>query len=223
MKKNCIIILDTNICIFRTLAIVKPRILERAIIDKVTLKIDELRNNKLACTLVITETTLGELNNDKILFRRINIYCIEKLHHKLGDRRTLLVFGAAKKSIGKFILKHKITQDFKNFLHGCNLNIPKINNFYLSFPQKIADITSKKVAGLSGYERSRKLAQRPNNLPEENDRVLLSEAIEISKNVANDVYIFSYDSDFTEFQEEIKEKFKINILKIDDLIVPEEI
>ena len=222
MRKNCIILLDTNICIFRTLAYVKPKILARDILDKVILKIDTLRNNNLACTLVITNTILSELNNHKILFKEINDFCIEKLHHNPnGDYRTLAIFESAKKSIGKFILKHQIIQPFLDFVQNCNINIDEIDRFYLSFPEKLAEITSRKLNGLTFNQRNRRLAERPNNLPEINDRILLAEAIEINKKVDNDVYIFSQDSDFTEFSEEIKKQFGVNILKIDDGIEPE--
>jgi len=206
--------LDTNICIYRTLAYIEPRILRREDLEKVTEKIDTLTNNKLSCKIIITDTIYSELKDNDILFEEISDYCTNKLHY--NRYKSLIIFEQAKKSINKFLIKYCLDQELKSFLKKKNLNLKEIDKFYLAFPDRLKKITQKKLNHLRPFQKNKKLSQRPKNLPEKNDRILLSEAIELNKNTDNDVYIFSNDSDFTEFWDEINKKFTINILKIDD-------
>lgn len=222
MKKNCFILLDTNICIYRTLAYVEPRILKRELLDKVTDKIDILTNNNLACKIIITTTIINELRNQEILFWEISQFCMNNLHHKSGDYKTLRIFEKAKKSINKFLIKYQIGKELIRILGDSRLDLTEINNFYLNYPEKLNKITQNKVMKLKQFQKDKKLRERPNNLPEENDRILLSEAIKINNSNENDVYIFSNDNDFIEFVEEIKTKFNVKILKLFDSIEEED-
>ena len=45
-------------------------------------------------------------------------------------------------------------------------------------------------------DSQRKLKNRPNNLPEESDRFLLAQAIELNNLFNQDICIFSNDNDF---------------------------
>ena len=63
-----------------------------------------------------------------------------------------------------------------------------------------------------------KLKHRPKNLPEESDRILLAQAIELNNLFEQDVCIFSNDNDFLEFRSEILDEFGIKILSPDDSI-----
>ena len=60
------------------------------------------------------------------------------------------------------------------------------------------------------------MTKRPNNLPEENDRLLLCQAIEFKDKINSNVGIFTNDSDFLEFKAEIKSDLGIEIIGIDD-------
>ena len=220
MKKNCFIILDTNICIYRTLAYVKPRILRREELDKVTEKIDTLTNNNLSCKIIVLDVVAQELSSNEILFWEISQFCTNKLHHKIGSYKTLKIFEQAKKSIIKFILKYKLSKELREELVEPR-ELTEIDKFYLNYPEKLSKITNNKLKYLNSSQQTRKLLERPNNLPEDNDRLLLLEVIRINESNDNEVYLFSNDGDFTEFGKEIKENFDITILKVDDFITEE--
>ena len=220
MRKNCFIILDTNICVYRTLAYIQPRIINRDELEKVTEKIDLLTNNNFSSVIIISDTIVQELKNDEILFWEISNFFIKKLHHKKGSYQTLQAFSKAKKSILKFIEKYKLKGEIKeNFISSITLG--DIDKFYLKYPKKLAQITQRKLSYLRPSQQEKKKIERRDNLPEINDRLLLLESIKINRGNRNDVYIFSNDKDFTEFKKEIKEKFDINILEINDPIIEE--
>lgn len=222
MKKYCFILLDTNICIYRTLAYAEPRILKRDDLDKVTDKIDMLTNNNFSCKIIISDTISSELMNNEILFWEVSQFCINKLHYKPNSYQTLQIFEKSKKSINKFLIKYGLANELRISISKHHLNLRDVDNFYLSFPERLMEITLNKLNNLKPFQRNKKLSERPNNLPEENDRLLLCEAIELKKNNENDIYIFSNDSDFTKFETEINKKFGIKILKLDDAIEKED-
>ena len=148
----------------------------------------------------------------------VSQFCINKLHYKKGSYQTLQIFSKAKKSIQKFILKYRLDQEIKKNLRP-PIKIEEIDKFYLQYPERLEKITNKKLNYLTPLQQKKKIIERPNNLPEENDRIFLLEAIRINESNSKDVYIFSNDSDFVKFREEIKKKFGVNILKIDDPII----
>ena len=86
-----------------------------------------------------------------------------------------------------------------------------MNEFYSQFPEKLKKITAKKINHLNGWKKKYKIKQRHNNMPEESDRLLLCQAIELNNNSDARIGILSNDSDFTKFIGEIDEKFNIEI------------
>ncbi|MFA7707858.1 MAG: hypothetical protein WCX73_02830 [Candidatus Pacearchaeota archaeon] len=217
MKKESLILLDTNICIYRTLAYVQPKIY-RTELDEVTNKIDSLSNNNFKCNIVISNLVISELKNNSILFWEINNFCFIRLHVR-NKYQVLKIFNQAKKSMGKFISKYSISQELEENIKNYPLNLQEIDQFYLKFPQKLQSLTHTKIKNISNPRQKQiKISQRPNDLPEETDRKLLCQAIEIKKLHHSDVYIFSCDGDFTEFVNEIPLEFGINILKLGDTI-----
>ncbi len=216
MKEECLIFLDTNICIYRTLAYVEPKIY-REELRQVTDKINRLTNNNFRCVFIISDLVISELKNDQILFWEINSFCYTKLHLK-HSLRILKIFMQAKKSIGKFIDKYGMTNEQYENIKSYPMHINAIEQFYLKYPQKLVELTNSKVNGMNLRQKRDKLSQRLNNLPEETDRKLLAQAIESNRSHHSDVYIFSNDGDFTEFANDIQTEFNIQILKIEDVI-----
>lgn len=214
MKKESFIFLDTNICIYRTLAYVEPRIYLREELDCVVKKIDIFTNNNFKCQVLISNLVISELRNQSILFKEINDFCLNKLHLKRYE--ALSIFNKSKKSITKFLLKYGIKKDLLQKIKNYPNNLKEVNKFYLQFPNELKNLTNKKISNLKQYDKQRKISQRPNNFPEENDRKLLSQAIELLKFHDSEVYIFSNDGDFTNFKEEILKKFNIMILEVSE-------
>ena len=216
MKKESLILLDTNICIYRTLAFVEPKIYAREDLDKVKNKIDNLTNNNFKCKCIISNLVISELKSDNILYWEVNKFCVTKLHMKPYEGLKML--QQVKKSMEKFILKYSIDSDLFEKIKGYDSNSRAIEQFYLKFPYKLYKLTQMKISGLNPKQKQIKINQRPQNLPEEADRKLLGQAIEIDKIHNSEVYIFSNDRDFTEFVEEIPIHFNIGILRINDEI-----
>lgn len=214
MKKESLIFIDTNICIYRTLAYIQPKMYWDEL-DKVVEKINTLSNNNFQCELIISNLVISELKDDKILFWEINKFCITKLYKPY---ETIKIFTQAKKSMGKFILKYGIETSLNEKIKDFHLNIDAINTFYLKFPTKLQNLTKLKTNTLNSRQKLAKISQRPNDLPEETDRMLLGQAIEAQKIHHSDIYIFSNDGDFTEFTSEIPGEFKVNILGIGDVL-----
>ncbi len=214
MKTKSLILLDTNICIYRTLAFVEPRIYARDDLDKVKNKIDTLTNNNLKCKVIISDLVISELRSDNILYWEVNKFCVTKLHMKPYEGLKML--QQVKKSMGKFILKYSIDSNLYEKIKNYHLNMGDIDQFYLKFKTKLYKLTQLKISGLGSKQKQIKINQRPQNLPEDTDRKLLGQAIEIKKIHDSDVHIFSNDGDFTEFVEEIPAHFNIKILKIND-------
>ena len=102
MKKESLVICDTNICIFRTLALIKPEIYNDDL-EKAKKLIDDLTNNNFRCKIVLTDITIQELKNNLILFGCVSDFCIKRLHYKYADFRMRKIFSQAKKSIIKFM------------------------------------------------------------------------------------------------------------------------
>ena len=90
-------------------------------------------------------------------------------------------------------------------------NLVEVNKFYLQFPEKLKEITDRKIGHLKGWRRDNKIRQRINNLPEKSDRLLLCQAIELGEHKEESIGVLSNDSDFTEFTNEIFGKFDIEI------------
>jgi hypothetical protein len=214
MKKESLILLDTNICIYRTLAYVKPKIY-RDELEKVVNKIDNLTNNNFQCKFVISDLVISELKDEKILFWEIKQFCINKLHLR-KEYESLKIFNQAKKSMNKFILRYAIDSDLCEKIKKYTVHLKDIDKFYLNFSSKLSSLTQLKIKDSNPKQIQIKISQRPNNLPEETDRKLLGQAIEIKKNYHSEVYIFSNDGDFTEFNNDIFKEFGINILQIED-------
>lgn len=208
--------MDTNICIYRTLAYVQPKIY-RDELDKVTNKINSLSNNNFQCKFVISDLVVSELRDDKILFWEISNFCIARLHIR-NRYESLRIFNEAKKSMEKFISKYGIENSLYEKIKEYHLNLDNINQFYLKFPAKLQNLTKLKISNMNPRQKQVKINQRPNNLPEESDRKLLGQAIEIKKIHHSDVYIFSNDGDFTEFIKEIPTEFNVHILNVDDIV-----
>ncbi|MBU4086159.1 MAG: hypothetical protein KKB21_01130, partial [Nanoarchaeota archaeon] len=203
-----------NICIYQTLAYVQPRIY-RDELEKVVNKINTLTNNNFQCKFVISDLIISELKDDGILFWEIKNFCVTRLYKPY---ESLRIFGQAKKSIGKFILSYGIKEDLSENIQEYHLNLAAIDQFYLKFPVKLQNLTKLKISDMTPRQKQAKISQRPNDLPEETDRRLLGQAIEIKKIHHSDVYIFSNDGDFTEFSSEIPVEFNINILGIEDAV-----
>lgn len=216
MEAESFILLDTNICIYRTLALIQPPIYLRGELDKVIEKIDTLSNNNLKCKIIISELIASELKNESILFSEVSKFCIEKLH--VQGYNLLIIFNQAKKSMEKFILKYQMESDLCEEIKGYSANLINIDEFYLAFPSRLHELTQLKLNNLSPRQKQIKLNQRPQNLPEATDRKLLGQAVEIKKIYDLEVYLFSNDRDFTDFSEEITAQLGVNILEINGAI-----
>lgn len=220
LEKESLVICDSNICVYRTLETIKPKIYNEDL-EKTKKLIEEITNNNFKCKIIVTDIAYSEIKDNEILFGCVNEFCVKKLHYRYGDFRTIKIFNQAKKSINKFIDRRLLDEESKNKIKNYKTYLESINQFYLKFPKRLQEITDNKIKFVKPFDKQRKLQQRPNNLPEENDRLILCQAIELKKQQNNPVCIFSNDSDFLEFKEEIKQEFEINILSLDDNIINE--
>src|SRR3989339_427910 len=216
IAKESIILLDTNICMYRTLALVEPKIYNRDHLDRSINIIAFLTNNNLSCQIVISDIIESELKNNQVLFSEIRKFCVEKLG--LTSRfRILSLSKSAEKSIIKFIEKKRIDLQMSKVIKNYPLQMARVKNFYLQYPDRLQTITIDKIRNIGKeIDKQRKLLQRPNYLPEENDLKLLCQAIECSQLYKQEVAILSNDRDFTEFKEEIFKEFKIKIICLED-------
>lgn len=217
IAKGSIVFLDTNICIYRTLSLIdNPPIYERDYLDKSIRIIASLTNNNLACQIIVSDITASELANNRILFNEVRKFCFEKLGWK-SSYKILSLMKSTEKSITKFIDKKVINQQMISNIKNYHIHMQKVKDFYLKYPDKLKEITSDKIRGLSKkIDINNKIYERPNNLPELNDLKLLCQAIETNSLYQQDVCIFTNDKDFTKFKEEILNEFGINIIVLDD-------
>lgn len=216
MEKNSKVICDSNICVYRTLAVIEPKIYFPVL--SITQKyLNEITNTGTSCNLLITDTIKTELldKNDEsfILFKSIQNFCVNKLHLGRYDSKIQKIIRNAEKSLTKFVRKNHINNLPISFNVDYDSQIKEIDKFYLQFPERLDEITKKKINYQSTEnERIKKLGQRPNNLPERPDRKILAEAIELKRHFPEvNNCILTNDSDFIEFRNEIKNKFGINI------------
>jgi len=222
LKRETLILCDSNICIYRTLALIEPPIRPRDLLDKVLTLIAELTNNNYACKVFITDTIHKELLNNEILFDEVFNFCVKKLHWKKHSYKIQILSRKAEKSINKFFDKRILSKEILEKIKNYGLHILRIDSFYLRYPEKLEKITLDKIRHLKPFDSQRKLKHRPKNLPEASDRILLAQAIELNNLFEQDVCIFSNDNDFLEFKDEILDEFGIKILSPDETISLEE-
>lgn len=217
MIENSQVICDSNICIYRTLAIIEPKIYNQPVIFTALKHINDITNEGMACKIFITDTIKDELinraSNSFILIKTIKDFCIKKLHWAPNDYKIQKLIRNAEKSLNKFITKYHILKHIPDFSIDHTQHIPHIDQFYLQYPEKLKQITESKTKFLgSQNEIQAKLNKRPNDLPEEPDRKILAEANHLKKrDESTNCCILSNDSDFTEFSTEIEDKFKVKI------------
>lgn len=221
VKKESLIICDTNICIYRTLREIDPPIYDETL-DNVRDFIQTLTNTNFRCKLIITDITIGELKNNAILFREIFKFCTEKLHLGRNSYQIQKITRKAEKSLNKFIGKKMIERGVLNKIKNYKKNLKKVDQFYLKYPKKLKELNTIKIKNLSGFDKKIKLKKRPNNLPEIEDRLLLCQVLELKKFYDKDIHIFSEDGDFVKFKEEICNEFGVGILTLTDEISLEE-
>jgi len=178
--------------------------------------IADITNNNLSCKILVSDIVHSEVQNNEILFECINEFCVEKLGWKPHSFKIQQIFNQAKKSIGKFITSRLIGSEEVEKIKGYKKHLQEVNNFYFKYPDKLSKVTDNKTKYLKQFDKQRKLTKRPNNLPEENDRLLLCQAIEFKDKINSNVGIFTNDSDFLEFKAEIKSDLGIEIIGIDD-------
>ena len=211
MKPKSLIFLDTNVCIFRTLAnLENPKINYVGFVE-LKKKINDITNTHSKCKLIISDIVWSELKSEKILFNEIKKFCKKKLRYPSNSSKTLKVFNAAKKSMDKACNKYSIESEISELIKDSGNNLVEVDKFYLQFPDRLKEITGRKINYLKGWMRDRKIRQRVNNLPEESDRLLLCQAVELSKYKDESVGILSNDSDFTGFITEISEEFSVEV------------
>jgi len=215
LKKESLILCDTNICIYRTLALIDPPILPREELDKVLNLIADLTNNNFGCKVLVTDIILNELKDKEILFESVSDFCIRKLHWKRDSYKIQQLARKAEKSIDKFLDKRLIEDEILEKIKNYRINLPRINNFYLRYPEKLKELTANKIRYLKPFDMLKKIGSRPNTLPEENDRLLLCQAIEFSSLFEQDICIFSNDGDFKEFKNELLKELGITIIDSD--------
>ena len=216
MIKGSLIFCDSNSCIYRTLSLIEPKILGADHLEKTSKMIADITNNNLSCKILVSDIVHSEVQNNEILFECINEFCVEKLGWKPHSFKIQQIFNQAKKSIGKFITSRLIGSEEVEKIKGYKKHLQEVNNFYFKYPDKLSKVTDNKTKYLKQFDKQRKLTKRPNNLPEENDRLLLCQAIEFKDKINSNVGIFTNDSDFLEFKAEIKSDLGIEIIGIDD-------
>ncbi len=211
MKPGNLIFLDTNVCIFRTLANLKNPKINYVGLVELKKKINDITNTNSKCKLIISDIVWSELKSEKILFNEIKKFCKKKLGYTTNSDKTLKVFNAAQKSMDKACNKYSIESEISELIKNSVNNLTEVDKFYLQFPEKLKNITDRKINNLRGWRRDRKIRQRVNNMPEESDRLLLCQAVELGKYKDESIGILSNDSDFTEFITEISKKFSVEV------------
>lgn len=206
--------IDSNICIYRTLANLEDKNFYRGELKDAFDKIQLITNN-CKSEIIVSNLILNELKDKSILFKEVVIFCNNVLHKPYMIQT---VSRQAEKSLDKFLSKYLINNGNLVNIKNHNKHINNINNFYLKYPEKLKGLTDKKIKNMNSFDKGKKLQKRPSNLPEESDRLLLSQAIELKNFLKKDIYIFSNDGDFTEFKNEILKEFEVPIISIGDNI-----
>ena len=215
MIKGSLIFCDSNICIYRTLSLIEPKILGAEHLEKTSKMIADLTNNNLACKIIVSDIVYSEIQDNEILFECINEFCVNKLGWRTNSFKIQQIFLQAKKSIGKFVTNKLINSEDSENIKSYKKHLSDINKFYLKYPERIEKVTENKTKYLKPFDKQKKLKQRPDNLPEENDRLLICQAIEFKQKTSKNVSIFTNDSDFLEFKSEIKSELGIEIIGIE--------
>lgn len=117
----------------------------------------------------------------------------------------------AKKKVDKFVDDYHADDYLIEYNQPKGL-YKKIVNFYDKYRDKMKEITKNKLKGLTKREKKEKKNKRVKGyLPEESDLWLLVSAISANKQNENPTGVWSMDSDFTEFDGQIKNKFSVEI------------
>lgn len=206
--------LDSNICIYRSLNRIEPKIFDKRL-NNATKLINDVTNTNYSCNILLLKTVINEIitSDDEayILSNEIQHFGTKILGLKPYSYKLKQMEATALKSLRKFVDKYSYNIHFKgiNFSY-CYLS--KIETFYLQFPQKLFEITQKKLSFIKDIpKKQRKINQRPNNLPEYNDLKIFNECLELNDKCNNHFYIISNDSDFIDFSNEINIHFNISI------------
>lgn len=211
MRKESFVFLDTNVCIHRTIANIKEPKIYSEKLKKLKVKINDITNTNFNCKLIISDIVYSELNSGKIIFNEVNNFCENVLKYPKNNYKTLKILKATEKSLHKHCNKYHIKSETSELIRNYQNNFANVTNFYLQFPDKLRELTNIKIGHLSGWKKTGKIIKRSNNLPEESDRLLLCQAIELEMNSNKCVGILSNDSDFTEFKSDIFKEFKIEV------------
>lgn len=210
-----LVVCDTNICVYRTLAILQPPIYD----DTLRLTADYLqRLTNAGSSLVVTDTIASELIDGDgskcyIVPQKVRDFCVRRLKLSASDYKIQKYVRAMDKSLKKFVDKYHVSKSVNDFHCDYKVILPKIDKMYLQHPQKLKNLTEKKIELLPGALKERKKSQRPHNLPELNDRKILAECICL-KDHQEKISLFSNDGDFSEFVETIKETFGVEVLRL---------
>lgn len=211
MKSESLVFLDTNVCIFRTIAnIQEPKIYSEKL-NKLKKKINDITNNNSKCKLIISDIVYSELRSGKILTNEVIHFCENVLKYPKNSYKTFAILNATKKSLDKCCNKYYIKSEISELIKDSQNNLVNVDKFYLQFPDRLKEISDRKINYLEGWRRDNKIRQRVNNLPEESDRLLLCQAVELGKHKDEFIGILSNDSDFVNFKEEILRAFNIEI------------
>lgn len=135
MIKGSLILCDSNICIYRTLSLIEPKILGADHLDKTTKIIADLTNNNLACKIIVMDVVNSEVQSDEILFECINDFCTNKLHWRPNSFKIQQVFIKARKSIHKFLDNRLVSGEILGKIRKFRRQLTKVDSFYLTLAE----------------------------------------------------------------------------------------
>lgn len=116
-----------------------------------------------------------------------------------------------KKKIDNFSEEYHIADS--NIKHDpIELHFNRVKSLYDKRSEKCKEITKNKLANKSEQEKERVKDKRINGiLPDKNDIWLVASGLSVSEENQAKVGIWSFDTDFTEFSEEIKQELSLEI------------
>lgn len=211
MRGGSYVFIDTNVCIFRTIANLREPKIYSERLNGLKRYINDITNTNLGCKLIVSDVVYSELKDGKILTREVVCFCENVLRYPKNSYKILAILNATRKSIEKFCDRNYIESGVDELIKGYYKNVIDVDNFYSRFPERLREITERKVGYLSGWRRGVKERQRKDNFPEMSDRLLLCQAIELGKVESVFVGILSNDSDFTCFKDDIMSEFGVEV------------
>ncbi len=204
-----LIICDSNILIFKVFYDLKGimNILEDQRCQRAFDRFQELTRNNF---ITLTDTIKKQV--ELVWLSLFDTYKPKIRHNEM------IVKGQIIRRIEKYKRYYAIKNLFNKPLVISAKELEEVEDFYKKYPDRLKEITERKISSLSESDKTKKLMLRSNGeLPEKSDMYILAQAIKLNNSNIKGIKkiaIFSDDNDFCDFSNEIEERFNVKIYSL---------